>query len=115
MNRGATYFRSLPRYAEMTGEQKNEVDTIGASLVILTLENIKMWAQWVPTNVNGSESIFKKSYDSLIERGVTFPTNMSYYKMNDTERYEFKYPDSIRSTRSSSSKTRQFHSDQKWR
>ena len=36
---------------------------------------------------NGQPTIYAKAYQTLIDRGVAFPTTFHYYKQSDTEKY----------------------------
>ena len=90
-SRGETYFRNWTKYADKNNEERQNIDVVGMSLVIMALESIKVWAEWIPSNPNGSDSVFKKSYLALVDRGVTFPKEMSYYKPKHTERFNKAY------------------------
>lgn len=46
------------------------------------------WAKWMPVDRNGSMTIYAKAYDDLLERGVSFPTSLNYYKQSDNEKFK---------------------------
>lgn len=59
---------------------------VGSSLLIICLESIRIWATWIPVSSNGTDSVFKKAYDSLRERGVSFCQEEKYYKPADKDK-----------------------------
>ena len=74
-------------YLKASPEEKEQLKLLGSSLHIVCLESMKVWAEWVPVSPSGSESAFKKGYNTLLERGVTFNPEQQYYKKVDYERY----------------------------
>jgi len=79
------YCKCYPGYLKATVEEKEQLELLGSSLLIICLESVKVWAEWVPVSPNGSESAFKKGYNTLLERGVAF-CEQQYYKKADYER-----------------------------
>ena len=87
-DRGDTFFHYHPAYSRLTDEEeRREVDTLGSTYLILSLESVLHWAQWVPHDPTGKESLYMKAYQSLLDRGVKFPTTFHYYKQSDTDKY----------------------------
>jgi len=41
----------------------------------------------MPLDSTGKPTIYAKAYQTLLDRGVTFPATFHYYKQSDTEKY----------------------------
>ena len=53
---------------------------IGNSFFRLLLECILFWGKWFPKDVQGNDTKFKQSYNSLVKMGVKFPEQINYFK-----------------------------------
>lgn len=45
-----------------------------AAFLIILLDSVERWAQLYPKEANGNYSIFLRSFQTLREKGVTFPS-----------------------------------------
>lgn len=65
-------------------DERKQIDTLGSTYFILSLESIYHWARWIPIDSSGQESIYARAYQNLVDAGVKFPNSFHYYKQSDT-------------------------------
>lgn len=78
-NRGGDYFVDLFKI-QKTESNKVEVEKVGNSYVLLALELVQAIAKWYPQEYDNKDkkSLFKKRYDELLAKKITFPKENTY-------------------------------------
>lgn len=90
-NRGADYFNETLKIPK-TPQNKETMERIGNSYVLMALELVQAMAVWYPYDYSNPKvpSFFKTSYEELLKKKITFPSREQQFIIKKTDEDNFK-------------------------